>query len=215
MRVRQVVSTDGLRRRRYQRLSRLVGLRPTDRVLELGCGGGRRSIADWNHENPITGIDILPPGRVKADQPNFVYRRCDATDLSEFPDGSFDVAISVGMLEHIVPDERLAAAIRETRRVARRYVFVVPHRLAFIEPHYQMPFFPVWPARLQRSWIAWRGERDHPVNWPTDAHWRELFHDPTLRLLNHWYGPLLLYRILLGGTGVPSESTADPDPPTA
>jgi SAM-dependent methyltransferase len=198
MNLRSIVDTSELKRQRYLRLTREVDLRPGDRIIELGCGAGTRSIAAWNHENEIVGIDLVKPAMVGIEQPNFVYRRADAADLSAFADGSFDVALSIGMLEHIVPNDRLALVIREARRVARRYAFVVPHRYAFIEPHYQLPLFPIWPDGL-RSRVTGRHRRRRPVIWPTAAEWTTLFGDPSLRILNHWYGPLLLYRILVGG----------------
>jgi SAM-dependent methyltransferase len=199
MDLRSIVDTSELRRQRYLRMAREVRLRPGDRVIELGCGAGHRSIADWNHENQIVGIDLVDPSRVAAAQPNFVYRQCDATDLSVFPDGSFDVALSIGMLEHIVPEERLRLAIRETQRVAQRYAFVVPHRYAFIEPHYQMPLFPIWPEAL-KDVVRRRSRRRGTVTWPTAAEWRDLFGDPSLRILNHWYGPVMMYRLMVGGS---------------
>lgn len=198
MNLRSIIDTSDLKRQRYIRLTREVDLRPTDRILELGCGIGHRSIATWNHENEIVGVDLVEPRRVTVAQPNFVYRRADAADLSEFADDSFEVALSIGMLEHIQPDERLERAIREAQRVAQRYAFVVPHRYAFIEPHYQMPLFPIWPDRLRSRYIRLH-PRKGPVIWPTAAEWTVLFDDPSLRMLNHWYGPLLLYRILVGG----------------
>jgi SAM-dependent methyltransferase len=198
MDLRSIVDTSELRRQRYLRMTREVALRPSDRILELGCGAGHRSIADWNHENQIVGIDVVDPARV-AVQPNFVYYRCDATDLSMFPDQSFEVALSIGLLEHIVPNERLMMVIRETRRVADRYAFVVPHRYAFIEPHYQMPLFPIWPEPL-KDLVRRRSNRTAPIIWPSAAEWRALFADPSLRILNHWYGPLLLYRLMVGGS---------------
>ena len=198
MNLRSIVDTSELKRQRYLRLTRLVGLRPSDRILELGCGARHRSIATWNRQNDIVGVDLLPRRRVAIHQGNFRYRQGDATDLAMFADGAFDVVLSIGMLEHITPRDRLEHAISEARRVADRYAFVVPHRYAFVEPHYQMPFFPLWPAALRDAYVRRHPHRS-PVTWPTADEWSSLFADPTLRILDHWYGPLLLYRILVGG----------------
>src|SRR5687767_934548 len=119
MDLRSIVDTTELRRRRYERLAREVGLRPGDRVLELGCGRGDRSIAVWNRTNEIIGIDVLDPSVVTvADRPNFSYRRCDVREMGVFADHAFDVAIGVGLLEHITPAAELEKAVRETQRVA-------------------------------------------------------------------------------------------------
>jgi SAM-dependent methyltransferase len=202
------LDTTALRRRRYERAARLVCLRPEDRILELGCGRGSRSIAAMNATNEITGLDLLPPSEVTAPGPNFRYRQGDATDLRQFEAGAFDVVIGVGLLEHIRPRDRLVAAIREAQRVGRRYCFVVPHRYAFLEPHFRMPLFSIWPDALKRFAVKrWRlgtqprNERGEwqRINWLSAQEWRALFADPTLRIEPHWYGPLLQYYLIAGG----------------
>jgi SAM-dependent methyltransferase len=202
------LDTSRLRRRRYERIAELVALTPDDRVLDLGCGPGDRSIAAFNTENEIVGIDLFAEDELQLEQRNFRYLTGDACDLRGLADGSFDVAISIGMLEHIRPEERLVAAIRETQRVAGRYCFVVPHRYAFIEPHFFMPLFSLWPSWLKSALIKrfqLGTQRRKPsgrwqrINWLTRRQWAELFADPTLVIHNHWYGPLLQYYLIAGG----------------
>jgi ubiquinone/menaquinone biosynthesis C-methylase UbiE len=213
MDLRRLIDTTALRRRRYERLARLAGLRPTDRVIDIGCGQGGGAIAYWNTTNPIVGVDLLPPEAVHVvDRPNFSYRQADATDLSAFADDEFDVAFSIGLLEHIRPDDRLAAAIAELRRVARRYCAVVPHRAAFVEPHFQAPFFSLWPdalksAAIRRTTLGTQGRRPdgqwQRIHWLTGSEWLRRFGDPTARAHRHWYGPLLQYTVIVGGVASP------------
>ena len=209
-----------LRRRRYERLASLVGLRPTDRIIELGCGRGPRSVAAMNRTNPIVGVDLLPPADVAVRQSNFTYLQADAADLRQFADGEFDVAISIGLLEHIQPRERLEQVVREHRRVAQRYAAVTTHRFAFIEPHYRLPLFSVWPDALKRLDVGpirpagTRLRRDgsiRPINWLAGDEWLRLFDDPTARTFRHWYGPLLLFLLIVGGAPAPvSDPSAAP-----
>jgi cyclopropane fatty-acyl-phospholipid synthase-like methyltransferase len=112
------VNTAGLRRKRYERIASILDMKPTDRILDVGCGPGGRSVALYNSTNEIVGIDLLDEEDVSVEQANFRYVKLDASDLHELGDDSFDIAISVGMLEHIRPRERLRAAIGETQRVA-------------------------------------------------------------------------------------------------
>ena len=213
MDVRRIVNTAGLRRRRYERLTRLVGLRPRDRIIDIGCGPGGGAIAAWNTTNEIVGVDLLPPEGVRVvSRPNFRYERADATDMAAFGDAAFDVAFSIGLLEHIRPDERLATAIRELRRVGRRYCAVVPHRAAFVEPHFQAPFFSLWPdalksAAVRRLPLGTQGRRAdgqwQRIHWLSGSEWLRRFDDPSARAYRHWYGPLLLYTIIVGGEGLP------------
>jgi ubiquinone/menaquinone biosynthesis C-methylase UbiE len=108
------VNTAGLRRKRYERIASILDMKPTDRILDVGCGPGGRSVALYNSTNEIVGIDLLDQEDVSVEQPNFRYVKLDASDLHGLGDDSFDIAISVGMLEHIRPRERLRAAIGET-----------------------------------------------------------------------------------------------------
>lgn len=213
--VRAIIDTRGLRRRRYERLARLVELRPSDRVVDVGCGRGGGTIAAYNRTNPVVGVDLLPAGRVTLVQANFSYLRADATDLSAIADGAFDVAFSIGLLEHIRPEDRLVAAIRELQRIASRYAVIVPHRYAFIEPHFQMPLFSVWPDAIRSAAIrrVRLGTQDRQpdgrwqrINWLSAKAWLDLFADPTARTYRHWYGPLLEYTIIVGGPRRPADA---------
>jgi len=202
------LDTSRLRRDRYARIVRTLALLPGDRILDVGCGQGGRSIAAYNTENEIVGVDLFDEDELRIEQANFSYAKLDACALDSLPDGSFDVAISVGMLEHVRPPERLRAAIRETQRVARRYCFVVPHRYAFLEPHFFLPLFSLWPGWLKTFLIKrfrlGTQERQpsgewQRINWLTRRQWAELFDDPNLVIRNHWYGPLLQYYLIFGG----------------
>ena len=192
-----------LNRRRFQRVMNLVELTASDRILDLGSGRGRKSVAYYNRVNPIVGVDMLPPEMLDPVGDNFRYIRGDASDLAPFADGSFDVVLSFGLLEHLTDDEvrRIAA---ETPRLATRFAHVVPHPLAFLEPHTRMPLFGRWPAAL-RSWYARVFARGRPPEywerlvWRSSAEWQELFGNQPLRIVNHWYGPLLMYQIIYGG----------------
>jgi SAM-dependent methyltransferase len=202
------INTADLRRKRYERIARTLQLRPGDRILDVGCGKGGRSIAAFNRENEIVGVDLFPENELEVEQTNFRYVQGDATDLHSISDKSFDVAISVGMLEHVRPREQLLAAIRETQRIARRYCFVVPHKYAFVEPHFFLPFFPVWPSWL-KSFLIKRfrlGTQERQpsgewqrINWLTRREWKELFDDPNVLIESHWYGPLMQYYLIFGG----------------
>jgi SAM-dependent methyltransferase len=219
MRFLRRVNTAGLRRKRYERIARILDIKPTDRILDVGCGPGGRSVALYNSTNEIVGIDLLGEEDVSVEQANFRYVKLDASDLHELGDDSFDIAISVGMLEHIRPRERLRAAIGETQRVARRYCFVVPHKYAFLEPHFFLPLFAIWPGWL-KSFLIKRftlgtqqrqpsGEWQR-INWLSRREWQALFADPNLLITNHWYGPLMQYCLIFGGDlrPAPAETTS-------
>ena len=103
----------------------LVGLKPTDRILDLGCGRGRKSVAYYNRLNPIVGVDRLDPRVLDQLGDNFTFVSGEVADLSRFADGSFDVVVSFGLLEHLSDDEVRAIAAA-TPRLADRFAHVVP-----------------------------------------------------------------------------------------
>lgn len=120
------------------------------KLLDVGCGNDGRSVQNWiDPTYQITGIDLYPEDKVNIGHSNFTYLQQDARDMSRFRDHEFDLAISVGMMEHIghLPD--LQKMAHEINRVAKAYVIVVPWRYALVEPHFKWPFFQLLPAEVQ------------------------------------------------------------------
>jgi ubiquinone/menaquinone biosynthesis C-methylase UbiE len=103
------------------------------KILDVGCGNGRDFITYFKDRGDIsfTGIDLKDRG---IEQENFRFVKGDAKKLP-FDDNSFDLVISIGVLEHIVPIEKLCRVISEIDRVGKRYVVVVPCISTPYEPH--------------------------------------------------------------------------------
>lgn len=91
------------------------------RVLEIGVGLGTDHIQFARAGAHMTGVDLTPrcvdltTRRLAQEGLQSDLRVMDAEAL-EFPDGSFDVVYSFGVLHHIPSTER---AFREVRRVLR------------------------------------------------------------------------------------------------
>ena len=113
-----------------------IGLKPGDRVLDVGCGGGRHirqtrlmpgitaigmDLGDWEVKETrrmLTELDELPVeagGSVPGAGP-WGSARGSVYQLP-FPDEAFDCVIISEVLEHLHEDER---ALREISRVLRR-----------------------------------------------------------------------------------------------
>ena len=184
------------RRARFRFLTRHVRTWAGMRVVDLGCGRTGRSTTDFAPDSwQIVGIDRLAPALVHHDHPNFVYVTGDVSDLSQFRDGEFDLAIAVGLLEHVTDPMAFRDAAREIQRVAPQFGLVVPYRFAWIEPHYLVPFFPVLPRRLQNLLIRTfdlkgHGARvrkdpnflDRVIRWRTNREYRSRFPGARTRL---------------------------------
>jgi len=125
-------------------------MQPTDaeKIVDVGCG--YEGLAAVEPQARITGVDL-------TDRPEYVRGRehfvqADARRLP-FEDGSFDIAYSNSLIEHVAPAERPMVA-GELRRVARRYFVQTPNRWFPIEPHVLLPLFHLLPLRARRP--LWR-----------------------------------------------------------
>lgn len=111
--------------------ARTLGIEPR-RILDVGCHTGKDFLAilqrDPRYE--LHGVDLLP----QALPESVTFTQADAAELP-FEDGAFDLVVSVGVLEHIEPIDKLCLAAREIRRVGRAFVVGVPSIATLIEPH--------------------------------------------------------------------------------
>ena len=88
-------------------------LRPGARILDAGCGSGRNMI-ELARRGTVTGLELSPTSVALA-------RERDCGEVVEgslldmpFADGSFDLAVSLDVIEHLEDD---LGAMRELRRV--------------------------------------------------------------------------------------------------
>jgi ubiquinone/menaquinone biosynthesis C-methylase UbiE len=101
-------------------------------ALELGAGDGGQSVVISRFCDRLTCTELVADGRLgrfrDRNLPNVTYELCDATDLSRYPDNTFDLVFSSNMLEHI---EDWRKCLRECKRVLAEdgiIVHVMPSR---------------------------------------------------------------------------------------
>ena len=117
-------------------------LRPTERVLDIGCGHGRVAVHLTRFLDPgagsYEGLDVMPKAiawaqrRIEAGHPNFGFRLAPLrheeyskgaggdADSYRFPyrDGEFDLAFAISLYTHLLAYE-VANYLAETARVLR------------------------------------------------------------------------------------------------
>jgi ubiquinone/menaquinone biosynthesis C-methylase UbiE len=103
-------------------------LAPDVRVVDIGCGGGRWSRWLSRRTGHVDALDpsdaVLHAARHNADRPNIRWSKARGEALP-FPDGSFDLAICVGVLHHVAdPQQLLREAYRVLRSDGRLYFYV-------------------------------------------------------------------------------------------
>ena len=103
------------RRDAIVRLIDREGVRPSARVLDIGCSGGPL-LSDLRSRGfeSLTGIDVSDRAIARCQARGFPNTQTMDAGRLQFEDGSFDVLVASDVLEHLADD---VAALREWHRV--------------------------------------------------------------------------------------------------
>ena len=94
------------------------------KILEVGAGTGRYSIALAKEGMDVTAVELVESNLavLRENSKGMVNIRSlqgDATDLSQFPDNSFDVTLFFGPMYHLYETSEVNSAIDEAIRVTK------------------------------------------------------------------------------------------------
>jgi len=114
-------------------------LRPSDDVLEVGCGRGYTCMMLAPRVRSVVGTDVSDAMLVEAaslmrscHRTNATIRKVSALDLADcFSTGTFDACVSIDVMEHLHPEDA-SEHLRQACKVLRpggRYIVVSPSRL--------------------------------------------------------------------------------------
>ena len=121
-----------LNRSRHGQLEQLTTLHyiqqyaaPGSRILEVGAGTGRYSIALAKAGHAVTAVELVESNLAvlrhgSAGLDNLQSFQGDALDLSRFSDDTFDVTLLLGPMYHLYTPEDVHRALDEAIRVTRR-----------------------------------------------------------------------------------------------
>jgi SAM-dependent methyltransferase len=90
-----------------------LGLPASARILDAGCGSGRNML-ELAHLGTVTGIELSDTSVALARERGVGEVLAGSVLEMPFPDDSFDLAVSLDVIEHLEDD---LAALRELRRV--------------------------------------------------------------------------------------------------
>jgi SAM-dependent methyltransferase len=118
-----------------------LGLRPGDRLLDMGCGGGRHAFEAMRRGATVVALDydaaelkdvraiagaMVESGELALDAPGGEVNG-DALTLP-FPDDAFDRIVASEVLEHLWADERAISELVRVLRPGGRLAVTVPTR---------------------------------------------------------------------------------------
>ncbi len=117
----------------------------SDRILDVGVSDVINAGANvlerlYAYPEQITACGIGTAEEFQAVFPKCNYVRIDANQRLPFEDGSFEVATSNAVLEHVGSFENQLFFVSELCRVARRVFISVPNRYFIVEHHTSLPF---------------------------------------------------------------------------
>ena len=101
-------------------------LSPGDRIVDIGAGAGRYSLALKSEGYDVTAVEYVRPniGKIRSKDRELKVIEASAVDLSMFGDEEFDVSILFGPMYHLYSKEDRIKALKEAKRITRKYIFV-------------------------------------------------------------------------------------------
>lgn len=140
------------RRRKAHKIMTLVsphvGMEQAE-LLDIGTGSGHIAEEFSKRAKSVTSVDVTDERQVKD---GYRFVKVGSAKLP-FEDGSFDVAVSNHVVEH-VPEQ--AVHLQELMRVLRPggvLYLATPNKLWLRDPHYRLPFISWLPRSASQRYL--------------------------------------------------------------
>ncbi|MFB3431679.1 MAG: class I SAM-dependent methyltransferase [Phycisphaerales bacterium] len=159
---RQGSLSNQMRSRRFQYFEQLVDHLPRPlHIIDIGGTAEFWEQRGWagRDDAEITAVNLkAAPQRF----PNIQVVKGDATNLSEYSEGQFDVAFSNSVIEHVFTKSKQFSMASEVQRVAKAFWVQTPNFWFPMEPHFHVPGWQWMPrgvrvAILRKRRCGWRG----------------------------------------------------------
>ena len=124
---------------------------PGFKILEVGAGTGRYSIALAKEGMEVTAVELVESNLAVLREnskrlKNLTSYQGDATDLSRFADDSFDVTLSLGPMYHLYETDEVNHAIDEAIRVTKPRGVILFAFISVFAIMYANYFYGNWTA---------------------------------------------------------------------
>ena len=155
-------------------MCRHYGLKPGDRVLEIGCAKGFFLVEFHKLGMQVAGMDASEYAVAQAHPEIRPFIRLGDAARLPFGDGTFDLVIGKEVLPHI-PEARLRSAIRECMRVAKGPIFF---EIQCGRTEWELEYMRLWDGTHQtmRS-PAWWDALFAELGYAGDRHYKVLVPD--------------------------------------
>ncbi len=119
------------------------------KVFEFGCGIGRMSVHLAEHFGELWAADVsgqmVAQGRERfAHLPNLHWVEIDGIELTNIPDGYFDLIFSLYVFQHVPSKEAVATAIASAYRKLKPGGFLKVHTNGLVLPDYDAVAKDTW-----------------------------------------------------------------------
>jgi len=144
-------------------------LNPDDVVLDVGCNNGAHTLAAARRARAVFGMDYdarqLRVAAATAGEQglrNVHLMAWDITTAFPFPDGHFDAALFLDVIEHILPRVEVLREIRRVLKPGGRLLVSGPNRDTS------------WRRRLRQAGLFAFSDPDHKVEYTAEEFLAEL-----------------------------------------
>ncbi len=140
-----------LRRFRHIRniISSILQEKERCRILDVGGTENYWKLGDDLFREGRIEIDLLNLSEVPVEIAHFRSIAGNATEMSCFPDHSYDFVHSNSVIEHVGDWNNMTAMAQNIRRLAPNYFVQVPYFWFPLEPHFRVPFFHWLPEQIR------------------------------------------------------------------
>jgi hypothetical protein len=151
-----------LRAKRFRQFEAWAAQMPRPlRILDVGGTNDFWQQRNWAGRSDVRifSLNMVPEKQLHE---NIQPIAGDATNLAQFADGSFDIAFSNSVIEHLFTFDNQRRAAREIQRVGKTFWVQTPNYWFPMEPHFQVPGWQWMPVQMRIAIIrrvrcGWRG----------------------------------------------------------